>query len=95
MLALEVTLNVFVILGFLLLAMALGFFARSAQLNSLRRKVVELEREMLSNHASILELQQQKAGLEKQMKESRIPVIPMKNKEEAEVEHAENKKLGR
>lgn len=95
MLALEVTINVFVILGIIMVATAIGFFLRSAQLNSLRRKVVELEKEMLTNHASILELQKERALLEKRLKESQIPVIPMKSMEDMEIEAMENKKIRR
>ncbi len=92
MLALEVTINVFVILGIALVALAVGYMARSSQIGSYKRKVVELEKEMLNNHASILELQQEIASLEKTLIESKIPVIPMKkNKEE---EAAEKKNTG-
>lgn len=95
MLALEVTINVFVILGIIMVASAIGFFLRSAQLNSLRKKVIELEKEMLTNHAAILDLQKERASLERKLKESQIPVIPMKSKEEVEVESLENKKVSR
>lgn len=94
MLALEVTISVFVILGSVLVSLAIGFFLRSDQLNSLRRKIVELEKEMLTNHASILDLQKERAYLEKKLKESQIPVIPMKSKDE-DVESLENKKISR
>ncbi len=92
MLALEVTMNVFVLFGLLLATSVIGFLLRSAQVRSLKSKVIELEREMLNNHASILELQKERAFLEKQIRESKIPVIAMKKSKE-EIEH-ENKKLG-
>lgn len=91
MLALEVTINVFVILGIALFSLALGFMARSSQIGSYKKKVVELEKEMLNNHASILELQQEVASLEKTLIESKIPVIPMKKTKE---EEAEKKNMG-
>ncbi len=59
-------------------AFTLGFFLRGRQLTKSRKRIIELEKEMLSNHAEILELQKERASLLKQMKESKIPVIPMK-----------------
>ena len=62
---------------------------RSKQLNSLKRKITELEAEMLSNHADILDLQKQKAQLEQQIRESKIPVIPLKPSKEEETPNQE------
>jgi len=62
----------------LLASFAVGFLLRSAQLKKHHKHIIELEREMLSNHSEILELQKEKAQLIKQMKESSIPVIPLK-----------------
>ncbi len=84
--------NIFYLSGLLLLAFAAGFLLRSAQLRLHRRKVLELEREMLSNHAQILELEKEKAGLVKQLKELKIPVIQI-NATKDEQEHNENRKV--
>ncbi len=82
MLAIELTIGI-VPLGLILIAsFAIGFLLRSGQLSSSKKKVLELEKEMLSNHATILELQKEKAGMLKQMNESKIPVIPIKPKED-------------
>jgi len=62
----------------LLASFVVGFLLRSEQLKKHHKKIIELEREMLSNHSEILELQKEKALLIKQMKESSIPVIPLK-----------------
>ena len=75
MLVLDISANVLPIAGLVFAAFLGGFILRSAQLKSLRRKVLELEKEMLSNHADILELQKERADLIRQMKESKIPVI--------------------
>jgi hypothetical protein len=89
MLAIEITFTLFPLLGMLLVAFAVGFMFRSAQIKSYRRKVLDLEKEMLSNHAEILELQKERASLLRQMKESRIPVISMSQaKEEADKRQA-------
>lgn len=77
MLAIEITISILPLSGLVFAALALGFLFRSSQLKSSRKKVLELEKEMLSNHADILELQKEKATLIKQMRESKIPVILM------------------
>ena len=68
-------------------AFILGFFLRGKQLRKLRKRVIELEKEMLSNHAEILDLQKERASLLKQMKESKIPVIPMKPSRDDDKRH--------
>ena len=73
----QITISIFPLLAVVLFAFAAGFFLRSAQLKDFRKKILELEKEMLSNHSEILELQKEKAYLLKQMRESKIPVIPM------------------
>lgn len=92
MLALEVTINVFVIVAIFAVALAAGFMMRASHISGYQRKVVELEKEMLNNHATILNLQQEIAKLEKTLIESKIPVIPMKKSKEDEAK--EGKKIG-
>lgn len=82
MLAIILPINVFLLGGLLILAVSIGFLIRSGQIASLNRKVGELEKEMLTNHAEILELQRDKANLEQRLKESHIPVIPISSVEE-------------
>lgn len=77
MLAIELTLNVFVLAGIALIVFLLGYMIRRKQIRSLKKKVLELETEMLINHADILELQKQKALLEQNLQASKIPVIPL------------------
>src|SRR5687767_14196000 len=89
MLAIAITFNIFLLAGILLASFGIGFMMRSKQLNSLKRKINELEAEMLSNHADILDLQKQKAQLEQQIKESKIPVIPLKPSKEEESPYQE------
>ncbi len=79
MIAIQISLNILPVMGLLALAFITGFYLRSKQLKSSRKKIIGLEKEMLRNHADILELQKEKAILIKQMKESKIPVIPMKS----------------
>ncbi len=79
MLAIAITVNLFLIVGSVaLISFLIGFALRGSQLKSLRSKIVHLEKEMLVNHSEILELQKEKAVLELKLKESSpIPVIPM------------------
>ncbi len=53
----------------------IGFLSRSRLNVSLKKKVVELEREMLICHAEILQLHKEKIELLKSMSEPTIPVI--------------------
>ena len=75
--AIELTLNVLVLLGIVCGSFVIGFFIRSGQIRLLKRKIIELESEMLHNHADILELQRSKALLEQNLQASKIPVIPL------------------
>ena len=70
--------NVLWLGGMIVFAAATGFLLRSQQIRSLKKKVIELENEMLSNHAEILDLQRENASLEQQLKQLHIPVINMK-----------------
>ena len=77
MLAIELTVNALLLAGIVFGSFVLGFAIRQAQLRSYKAKIFELEKEMLSNHADILELQRSKALLEQNLQASKIPVIPL------------------
>lgn len=78
MLAIPITVNLFVLVGCLALSGLIGFAFRSGQIKSLKNKISSFEKEMLSTHAEILELQRDKVLLEQKLKESSpIPVIPI------------------
>lgn len=97
MLAIQLTINV-LMLGFIVaLAAFLGFIFRSQQIGSLKRKVINLENEMLSNHSEILDLQRENASLEQQLQQLHIPVISMKSTREeksSDLQDSQAKKLG-
>ena len=63
MLIISISLNIFLLGAALVVVYIVGYLFRSRQLTSLQRKINELEREMLNNHAEILELEKQKAEL--------------------------------
>lgn len=82
MLLIKLSIDVSMLVGIIVVAFAAGFLLRSAQLKKQKNRVSELEKEMMASHAEILELQQEKQVLEKQLKgASNIPVIPITAKE--------------
>ena len=63
MLAIVLTVNVLLLVGLICVAFVAGFVLRSEQLKKCRRKIIELEREILRGDASILEIEKEKADL--------------------------------
>ena len=83
-LAIEITLNILWIpLVFIFGALA-GFIFRTAQLNKLRKKVFECEKQSLHQDAEILVLQKEITQLQEQLKNNPAPVIPLTPKETSE-----------
>ena len=57
-----------------------------------KKRVGELEKEMMASHAEILELQKERLQLEEKLKgTSNIPVIPINVKEEKKSEKLQDK----
>ena len=54
-----------------------GFLLRSTQIGKLHRRIKELEREMLQNHAEILNLQRENTELVDKLRNNTVPVIPI------------------
>ena len=87
MLAIQVTLNVFIIAGLLASSFIIGFLLRGSRVVSLRNKVAELEKEILTSHAEILQVQREKIELMQSLNIPPIPVIPLNpSKEEKSAE---------
>ena len=83
MLLIKLTLDLSVVVGISVVTFLIGFVFRSSQLKKYKKRVGELESEMMANHAEILELQKERLQLEEKLKDtSNIPVIPIKVKEE-------------
>ena len=59
-------------------ALIVGYLLRSRQLKKKQFKISELRKEIVYNHAQILELQKEYVGLEKSVNGGRAPVLPMK-----------------
>ena len=92
MLLMKLTLDLSVVIGITAVAFALGFMLRSAQLKKQKKRVGELEKEMMASHAEILDLQKERMQLEEKLKgSSNIPVIPITSKEEKKSEKLQDK----
>lgn len=93
MLLIKLTLDLSVVIGITAVAFTFGFILRTAQLKKQKKRVAELEKEMMTSHAEILELQQEKLKLEEKLKgTSNIPVIPINVKEEKLQDKSASKK---
>ena len=79
MLSFDITLNIYVFLGAIFFSVAIGFIGRSRQLAKKERRIVELESEMVDDHAELLELQRENGLLEARIKDVTNPVIAMKS----------------
>jgi hypothetical protein len=96
MLLIQLTINVFTLGGLLIAALVTGFLFRSGQIKKSERKIAELEKEMVTSHAEILELQQEKLALEEKLRgSSNIPVIPITSKDEKKTEKAPDKSISK
>lgn len=94
MLTIIIPVNVYILGGSLLAAAFIGFVFRSQQIKKLKKRVAELEKEVLSNHADILEFQKEKALLEQKLKDNpSSPVIPITSVSTDETKSDSRKKI--
>jgi len=79
MISFDLTLNIFTLLGIIVLSIIAGTFGRSRQLARKNNRIFELENEMVQAHAELLDMQKEYCGLEVKMKEleKRDPAIPV------------------
>jgi hypothetical protein len=80
--SIELNLNIFYIIGMVVLAFLAGFFLRRYQKALIKKKFEQLENEIRINYADILELQKEKAALEIKIRQSPPPFIPKENESE-------------
>jgi sensor histidine kinase YesM len=85
MIIIVININVLLFIGLLLVSFSLGYLIRSSYIRSYRERIIELEKEMLNNHARILELEKEKAATAAQIKESKSRLMPIKSQKENEV----------
>ena len=77
MLYFEFTLNVLSLLLLVSGALFVGYLLRSGQLKKKQQKIAELRKEIVYNHAQILEFQMEYVALEKSMHITKATVLPM------------------
>jgi hypothetical protein len=77
LLVVEFEFNFYLVIGLMAIAALIGYATRSSQLHKLKKRVAELEKEMLANHAEILQVQKEKIDLLKMIEQPSIPVIPL------------------
>lgn len=82
MLAIQITWSLLLFPLVAIIGFVIGLAFRSAQVVKARNRVAELDKDLLNSHAEILELHREKSELEQKLKDSPIPVIPIKGKEE-------------
>jgi hypothetical protein len=84
--SIELSMNVLTLTLVLLAAGLIGYVLKNRQLSKKQMKILELRKEMVSNHAHILELQKDIVALEMELRKFRTaaPVLPLisLNKEE-------------
>lgn len=73
----EFTLNVLSLLLLVSGALLVGYYLRNRQLKKKQFKIAELRREIIYNHAQILELQMECVSLEKKMNNTKATVLSM------------------
>jgi hypothetical protein len=79
----DLSINIYLIAALMALAALAGFLLRSRQFAKKKRRIGELEREMIQAYAELLEIQKDYCELEsKVVKQEDSPVIPiMKNQD--------------
>jgi hypothetical protein len=87
MLNIELTLNVLSLIFMISGALFAGYLLRSRQLKKKQFKIAELRKEIVYNHAQILELQMEYVALEKSMNITQATVLPM-NPAKGEIKEA-------
>lgn len=81
MLNLEFTLSIISLVAIVFASLITGYILKSRQLHKKQFKISELRKEIVYNHAQILELQKEYVTLEKTMKGPIAPVLPFKHEQ--------------
>lgn len=77
MIAIQISLSLATLMGIAAGSFFFGFLLQRAQIGKQKMRVAKLSKEMVDNHAEILELQKEFVALEKGEKASRTPVRPL------------------
>jgi cell division protein FtsB len=73
----EYTVNLLTLILIVFASGFIGYSLRSRQIKKKQTKIVELRREMVDNHAHILELEKENVILERQYQSMKTPVRPI------------------
>ena len=96
MLLIKLNLDVSMLIGITAIAFTIGFLMRGSRLRKLKERVSELEKEMMTSHAEILDLHRDRLLLEEKLKgSSNIPVIPITSKEDKKSDKLQDKSLSK
>jgi hypothetical protein len=79
MFSIEFSVNILVLAMAMAVAGFIGYSLRSRQLRKRQFKIVELRKEMVDNHAYILQLQKEYVDLQNKFDELKTPVLGIKN----------------
>src|SRR5215475_1158667 len=79
MFSIEFSVNILVLAMAMLVAGFIGYSLRSRQLRKKQYKIVELRKEMVDNHAHILQLQKEYVDLQLKFKDDKTPVVGIRN----------------
>jgi len=78
MITFDLIINPVIVLAAVFVGGLIGLLLGREKLAKSRSKMIELEREMMTAHAEVLEVQKAYVQLESKLEEHSIPVIPMK-----------------
>jgi len=78
MITFDLIINPVIVMAAVFVGGLIGLLLGRVQLAKSRAKIQELEKEMMTAHAEILEVQKAYFQLESKLEEHSIPVIPMK-----------------
>ena len=90
MVTFEITLNPLIAMTIVLFSGWIGFMLKKRKIAKDRNRMNQYEKEMILNHAEILELQKDYINLELKMRELTIPVIPISTTVKDNMQESEN-----
>lgn len=76
---LELIINPIIFAGAVSAGIFIGFLFRKRKLAKMKSRILQLEEEMMSSHAEILEIQKAYVNMENNLADQSSPVIPMKH----------------
>ncbi len=74
----EIPMSLLTLILVILISGFIGFVLRGGQLKKKQLKISELRREMVSNHAQILEMEKEFVALESRLRDAKTPILPFK-----------------